>query len=134
MITMECIALTGIFPMVIDELRKGIPRTVEVTSAHNVISLSQVNPGSKIFLTSVDCEDIEMGDIGIVVEVLSVVVTMKHTVESGHGYYIMEREKLTARCKLKFLANSTIRASVNRCSIIEPRIVDVVRPVAFHAG
>jgi len=52
---MECIALTGIFPQVIDELKKGIPRTVELTSAHNVISLTQVTPGSFIFLTTVDC-------------------------------------------------------------------------------
>lgn len=131
---MECIALTGIFPKVIEELRKGIPRTVEVTSAHNVISLAQVIPGSQIFLTSIDCEDLAVSDTGIVVEVTSVVVTMKHTVESGHGYYIMEREKLTARCKLKFISNTTIRANVTKCSVTEPRIVDVVRPVAFHAG
>jgi hypothetical protein len=131
---MECIALTGIFPQVIDELKKGIPRTVELTSAHNVISLTQVTPGSQIFLTTVDCEDVTVGDTGIVVEVISVAITMKHTVESGSGYHIMEREKLSARVKVKFLSKTTIRANVTRCSITEPRIVDVVRPVAFHAG
>ena len=59
---MKCIALTGIFPQVIDELKKGIPRTVELTSAHNIISLTQVEPGSQIFLTMVDCEDVAVGD------------------------------------------------------------------------
>jgi len=131
---MECIALTGIFSQVIEELKKGIPRTVELTSAHNVISLAQVNPGSQIFLTTIDCEDLSVGDTGIVVEVISVAITMKHTVESGHGYHIMEREKLSARCKVKYLSKSTIRANVTRCSMTEPRIVDIVRPVAFHAG
>lgn len=53
---MECIALTGIFPQVIEELKKGIPRTIELTSAHNVISLTQVTPGSLIFLTTVDAK------------------------------------------------------------------------------
>jgi len=131
---MECIALTGIFPQVIEELKKGIPRTIELTSAHNVISLTQVTPGSLIFLTTVDCEDVTVGDTGIIAEVISVAITMKHTVESGSGYHIMEREKLSARVKLKFVSKTTIRANVTRCSITEPRIVDVVRPVAYHAG
>ena len=131
---MECIALTGIFPHVIEELKKGIPRTVELTSAHNLISLSQVTPGSLLFLTSVDCEDLSMGDTGIIVEVLSISITMKHTVETGHGYHLMEREKMSARSKLKYLANSNIRTAVNQCLLTEPRIVDVVRPVVFHAG
>ena len=131
---MECISLTGIFPQVIEELKKGIPRTIELTSAHNVISLTQVTPGSFIFLTTVDCEDVTVGDTGIIAEVISVAITMKHTVESGSGYHIMEREKLAARVKLKFLSKTTIRANVTRCSITEPRIVDVVRPVAYHAG
>ncbi len=131
---MECIALTGIFPQVIEELKKGIPRTVELTSAHNVISLTQVTPGSQIFMTPVDCEDLAVGDTGILVEVLSVAISMKHTVESSHGYHIMEREKLSARVKVRFLSKTTVRAHVNRCSITEPRIVDVVRPVVFHAG
>ena len=97
---MKCIALTGIFPQVIDELKKGIPRTVELTSAHNIISLTQVEPGSQIFLTMVDCEDVAVGDTGIIVEVISVAITMKHTVESGRGYHLMEREKLSARVKV----------------------------------
>lgn len=134
MTSMKCIALTGIFPQVIDELRKGIPRTVELTSAHNIISLTQVEPGSQIFLTMVDCEDVAVGDTGIIVEVISVAITMKHTVESGRGYHLMEREKLSARVKVRFLSNTTIRTNVTRCSITEPRIVDVVRPVTFHAG
>ena len=131
---MECLALTGIYSQIIEELRKGTPRTIELTSAHNLISLSQVNPGTFLFLTSVDCEDLTMGDTGIIVEVITIAITMKSTVESGYGYHIMERERMSARCKLKFLANSTVRTSVTCCSLIEPRIVDVVRPVYFHAG
>lgn len=132
--SMECIALTGIFPQVIEELKKGIPRTVELNSAHNLISLSRVKPGSYIFLTTVDCEDLSMGDTGIIVEVLSISITMKHTVETGYGYHIMEREKTAARCKLKYLANSNIRATVINCLFTEPKVVNVVRPVVFHAG
>ena len=131
---MECITLSGISPQVIEELKKGVPRTVELTSAHNVIALSMVTPGSQVFMTSIDCEDISIGDSGIVVEVLSVSITMKHTVEVSHGLHVMERERMAARCKVKYFSNTTIKATVNPCRLTEPRRVDVVRPVMFHAG
>jgi len=131
---MECITLSGISPQVIEELRKGVPRTVELTSAHNVIALSTVSPGSRIFMTSIDCEDISVGDSGIVVEILSVSITMKHMVEVSQGYHVMERERMAARCKVKYISNTSIKATVSPCRLTEPRRVDVVRPVVFHAG
>jgi len=130
---MECITLSGISPQVIEELRKGVPRTVELTSAHNVIALSTVSPGSRVFMTSIDCEDISVGDSGIVVEILSVSITMKHMVEVSQGYHVMERERMAARCKVKYISNTTIKATVSPCRLIEPRRVDVVRPVIFNA-
>jgi hypothetical protein len=131
---MECITLSGISPQVIEELRKGVPRTVELTSAHNVIALSTVTPGSRIFMTSIACEDISIGDSGIVVEVLSLSIAMTHMVEVSHGLHVMERERMAARCKVKYISNSTIKATISPCRLTEPRKVDVVRPVGFHAG
>jgi uncharacterized protein len=131
---MECITLSGISPQVIEELRKGVPRTVELTSAHNVIALSTVAPGDRVFMTSIDCEDISIGDTGIIIEVLSLSISMKHVVEVSQGYHIMERERMSARCKVKHISNTTIKATVNPCRLTEPRRVDVVRPVFFHAG
>ena len=131
---MECITLSGIAPQVIEELRKGVPRTVELTSAHIVIALSTVTPGSQVFMTAIDCEDISIGDSGIIVEVLSVSITMKHVVEVSQHYHVMERERMAARCKVRYLSNTTIKATVNPCRLTEPRRVDVVRPVIFRAG
>lgn len=131
---MECITISGLSPHVIEELKKGVPRTVELTSAHNVIALSNVTPGSRIFMTSIDCEDISIGDSGIIVEILSVVITMKHIVEVTHGYHVMERERMSARCKLKYISNSTVKGIFNPCKLTEPRRVDVVKPSVFHAG
>ena len=131
---MECITLSGISPQVIEELRKGVPRTVELTSAHNVIALSMVTPGTRIFMTSIDCEDISVGDSGIIVEILSVSISMKHMVEVSQGYHVMERERMAARCKVKYISNSTIKATITPCRLTEPRRVDVVRPIMFHAG
>lgn len=134
MIIMECITVSGIAPQVIEELRKGVPRTVELTSAHNVIALSNVTPGSQVFMTSIDCEDISVGDSGIIIEILSVIITMKHLVEVSQGYHVMERERMSARCKVKYISNSTIKSTINPCRLTEPRRVDVVRPVMFRAG
>jgi hypothetical protein len=134
MILMECITVSGIAPHVIEELRKGVPRTVELTSAHNVIALSNVTPGSRVFMTSIDCEDICVGDSGIIIEILSVVITMKHVVEVTQGYHVMERERMSARCKVKFISNSTIKGLLSPCRLTEPRKVDVVKPGVFHAG
>ncbi len=131
---MECIALSGIHQSVIDELRKGIPRTIELTSAHNVISIANVSPGNRLFMTPVDCEDLSVGDTGIIVEVLSIAISMKHLVEVTPTQHIMERERMSARIKVRFIQNTTIRATVNPCRLTEPRLVDIVRPVTFRAG
>lgn len=119
---------------VIEELRKGVPRTVELSSAHNVIALSMVSPGTRIFLTSVTCEDVTAGDTGIIVEVLSIAITMKHAIEVSSHYQVIERERMSARCKMKYLSNSTVKGTIAPCRLTEPRMVDVVRPAAFHAG
>ena len=69
-------ALTGISPAIIAELKQGKPRTVELTSAHNVITLTGVKAGDHVFMTSLDCQDLGPGDPGILVQVISLAITM----------------------------------------------------------
>ena len=64
---MSFAALTGISPAIIEELKRGRPRTVELTSAHNVITLTGVKAGDHVFMTSLDMEDLSPGDPGILV-------------------------------------------------------------------
>ncbi len=66
---MEIPALTSLSPEILKELKRGLPRTLEVQSAHNVITIANVNPGDHIFMTSVDPEDLSPGDRGIVANV-----------------------------------------------------------------
>ena len=40
---MRCAALTGISPEVIKDLRGGKPRTIELQSMHNIVSIAGVN-------------------------------------------------------------------------------------------
>lgn len=129
---MNCYALTGISPEVIRELQRGKPRTIELQSTHNVVTLAGLEPGSSVFMTSVDLEDISPGDTGIIVELISVNITMKRIVEFTQGLHYEERERMSARIKVKCIGSSTVK-TVSLESMIRPVSVDVVKSACYHA-
>jgi hypothetical protein len=129
---MNCYALTGISPEVIRELQKGKPRTIELQSTHNVVTLAGLEPGAAVFMTSVDLEDISAGDTGIIVELMSINITMKRIVEFTQGLHYEERERMSARIKVRCVGSSTVK-SVSLESMIRPVSVDVVKSACYHA-
>ena len=129
---MNCYALTGISPEVIRELQKGKPRTLELQSTHNVVTLAGLEPGAAVFMTSVDLEDISSGDTGIIVELISVSITMKRIVEFTQGLHYEERERMLARIKVRCVGSSTVK-TVSLESMIRPVSVDVVKSACYHA-
>ncbi|MCL2460589.1 MAG: DUF473 domain-containing protein [Euryarchaeota archaeon] len=129
---MECITLTGISKGTIDELKRGIPRTVELISANNIISLASATVDTDIFLTSIDCEDIAIGDPGILVHLISSTISMKHTIEMN-GDHIFERERLTARMKVKFVSIAKIKTAP-ACEFTKATVADIIRPTGYVAG
>jgi hypothetical protein len=129
---MNCYALTGISQEVIRELQRGKPRTIELQSTHNVVTLAGLEPGAAIFMTSVDLEDISPGDTGIIVELISVNITMKRIVEFTQGLHYEERERMSARIKVKCIGSSTVK-TVSLESMIRPVSVDVVKSACYHA-
>ncbi len=130
---MKCYALTGISPQVMAELREGKARTLELQSTHNVVTLAGINPGDPVFMTSVDLEDLSPGDTGIVVEVLSLNITMKRIVEYSHGLHYEERERMSARIKVRCIGGSTVK-SVTVEGFTRPISVDVMKTACYHAG
>ena len=130
---MKAFALTGIAPEVIRELKLGKPRTLELQSTHNVVTLATVNPGTPLFMTSVDMEDLTAGDSGIMVDVISVSITMKRMVEFTQGYHYEERERMSARIKVKCAASASVKG-VTHEGLVHPVEVDVVRSSCYHAG
>jgi len=132
-ILMQCAALTGIAEDVISDMRHGRPRTLELQSTHNVVTLAETKPGNLIFMTSVDREDLSPGDRGILVYILTISLTMKRVIEFSNGHLYEERERLSARIQIKFCSNSTIKA-VEKVKNIEPAVVDVVKAACYHAG
>ncbi len=134
MIPMKCYALTGIAPEVIRELKQGKPRTLELQSTHNVVTLAGISPGNHILVTSLDMDDLTPGDSGIMVELLSVSISMKRMVEFSMGLHYEERERISARIQVKYCGTSIIK-SVTRESVTHPTEVDVVRSTCcYHAG
>ncbi|HRR89129.1 MAG TPA: DUF473 domain-containing protein, partial [Methanoculleus sp.] len=98
---MKYAALTGISPSVIAELKSGKPRTLELNSAHNIITLTGTAPGDCIFMTSITEEDLSPGDPGIMVDLLALNISMKR-VEVANPVFYEERERMSARIKVRF--------------------------------
>ena len=130
---MKCFALTGISPDVIQELHKGRPRTLELQSTHNVITLAGLGPGTAIFMTSVEMEDLDPGDSGIITGIIAISITMKRMVEFTQGYHFEERERMSARIKVRCVGSSIVK-SVTHESILQPIMVEVVKSACYYAG
>jgi hypothetical protein len=132
---MKCAALTGISPEIIKDLRAGKPRTIELQSMHNIVSIAEVKPGpdSHIFMTSIDLEDLDPGDQGICVIVMATSISMKRMVEFSHGMYYEERERMSARIQVKYCASSVVKR-VYREGIFGPTNVEVLKSSCYHAG
>lgn len=132
---MRCAALTGIAPQVISDIRAGRPRTIELQSTHNLVTIASVQPGrdTHLFMTSTDLEDLGPGDAGICVLVLSSSITMKRMVEFSPGSYFEERERMSARVQVKYCASSVIK-QVFREGLMAPTSVEILKSSCYHAG
>ncbi len=132
---MRCAALTGIAPDVIRDIRAGRPRTIELQSTHNIVTMASVEPGPEthIFITSISHEDLGPGDAGICVFVLSSSITMKRVMEFSHGSYFEERERMSARVQVKFCSTSVIK-DVFHEGLMHPTEVEVLKSSCYHAG
>lgn len=132
---MRCAALTGISPEVIREIKAGRPRTIELQSTHNIVTMASVEPGpdTHIFMTSIDLEDLGPGDAGICVFMLSSSITMKRIVEFSYGIHFEERERMSARVQVKYCASSVIK-NVFHEGLTQPTEVEVLKSSCYHAG
>ena len=129
---MNCYALTSIAPEIIRELQRGKARTLELQSTHNVITLTGLEPGAAVFMTSENIEDLTPGDTGIIVELIAVSITMKRMVEFTQGLHYEERERMSARIKVRCIGSSTVK-SVSMEALFRPVSVDVVKSACYHA-
>ena len=132
---MRCAALTGISPEIIKELKGGKPRTIELQSTHNIVTIEKVEPGPEthIFMTSIDLADLGPGDAGICVYVLATSISMKRIVEFNHGSFFEERERMSARVQVKFCATSVIKEVFHE-GLCLPTEVEVLKSSCYHAG
>lgn len=131
---MRCAALTGIAPDVIRDIKAGRPRTIELQSTHNIVTMASVKPGPEthIFMTSIDLDDLGPGDAGICVYVLSSIIMMKR-IEFSHGSHYEERERMSARVQVKYCASSIIKEVFHE-GLMKPTEVEVLKSACYHAG
>lgn len=133
---MKCAALTSISPEIIRDLKAGRPRTIELQSTNNIITIAGVEPGPEthIFMTSIDIEDLSAGDSGICVFLLATSLSMKRIVEFSQGGMIYEeRERMSARVQVRFCAASVIKEVFHE-GLMKPTEVEVLKSSCYHAG
>lgn len=130
---MKCAALTGISPEILRDLKSGRPRTLELESTHNVVTVAEISPGDHIFLTSVDRNDLSQGDSGIIVEALAVGINMKRTVGYISGVHFEERERLSARVQVRYCGTSMVK-TVELEGLCQPSQVEISKSTCYHAG
>jgi uncharacterized protein len=132
---MKCAALTSISPDILRDLKSGRPRTIELQSTHNIVTIAAVEPGPEthIFMTSIDVEDLSPGDTGICVYLLATNLAMKRIVEFSHGMIYEERERMSARVQVKFCASSVIKEVFHE-GLTKPTEVEVLKSSCYHAG
>jgi hypothetical protein len=132
---MRCAAITGISPELIKDLRSGRPRTLELQSTHNIVTIAGVEPGpgTHIFMTSIDLEDLSPGDPGICVDVLATTISMKRITEYSRGMYYEERERMSARIQVRYCGSSVVKAVFNE-GLTQPTEVEVLKSSCYHAG
>lgn len=132
---MRCVALTGIAPELIREIKTGRPRTIELQSTHNIVTVAEVEPSpdTHLFMTSTDIEDLGPGDAGICVLVLSSSISMKRMVEFSHGSFFEERERMSARVQVKYCAMSVVKEVFHE-AMCSPTTVEVLKSSCYHAG
>jgi hypothetical protein len=132
---MKCAALTGISTDIIKDLRSGRPRTIELQSTHNIVTIAEVEPGPEthIFLTSVDLADLSPGDPGICAYVLATSISMKRMVEFSQGSMYEERERMSARVQVKYCASSVVKQVFHK-GMTSPTAVEVLKSSCYHAG
>ena len=129
---MSYAALTGIASTIITELKKGRPRTLELSSAHNVVTLAGVEPGQHLFMTAVDMEDLAPGDAGILVEVMAISIAMKRQIEFTNPMFFEERERVTARVQVRFSGTSIVK-QVQERGMGRATIVELAKSGCYHA-
>jgi hypothetical protein len=132
---MKCAALTGISPEIIKDLKAGRPRTIELQSTHNIVTIADVEPGPEthIFLTSIDLADLSPGDPGICAYVLATSISMKRMVEFSQGSMYEERERMSARVQVKYCASSVVKQVFHK-GMTSPTAVEVLKSSCYHAG
>jgi uncharacterized protein len=130
--TMSHAALTGIASAVITELKRGRPRTLELSSAQNVVTLAGVEPGQHIFMTSVDLEDLSPGDAGILVNVTAISISMKRQVEFTNAMFFEERERMSARVQVRYCGTSMVK-KVQEREVGRATLVDLAKTGCYHA-
>ncbi|HIP63569.1 MAG TPA: DUF473 domain-containing protein [Archaeoglobus profundus] len=94
---MKCLVITGVSKRTLDDIVKRIIKTIELRSAHNVVTAFKAAEGSNVFLTTSKLHDIDKGTVGIIAEVVKKEITSHSLIFASE---IQESEMTVIKLKL----------------------------------
>jgi hypothetical protein len=115
---MEYRTLTGISHSVINELRDHMLRTLEIRSPRNFLAALDIKAGEGIFLTSTSAQDLTVGTVGVLGQVVQHQIAT-HRIINGNDDFYEERETTIIRLQLKPRCPGRVRR------VLENRIGEV---------
>ena len=83
-------------------------------------------------MTSLDMEDLSPGDPGILVQVNSIAIMMKRTIEYTNPMFYEERERMAARMQVRFCGTSLVK-QVETIRMGRPVAIELVKTGCYHA-
>ncbi len=129
---LRCLVLTGISKSTLDALLKREIRSIELRSAHNVVTALKAEVGSYVLLTPARLNDLDKGITGIVAEVMGKEV-MSHSLFFASNSYFEECEMTAVRLILKPKGFGRV-ISISNPGILDIREAEVVCITHFDAG
>ncbi|AGK61526.1 hypothetical protein Asulf_01549 [Archaeoglobus sulfaticallidus PM70-1] len=97
---MRCFVFTGISRVIIEDVIKGMVKTIELRSAHNVATALKANVGNCVFLTPTRLYDLSRGVSGLVAEVTGKEV-ISHSIFLSTDRFMDESEMTVVKLRLK---------------------------------
>ena len=129
---MSYAALTGISPAIIAELKHGKPRTVELHLGQQCHHPDRCEAGRSCLHNRPRHGGPVPGDPGILVEVISLAITMKRSIEFTNPMYFEERERMAARMQVRYSGTSLVKQVETR-KMASPITIEPVKTGCYHA-
>jgi len=121
---MKCLVITGVSKRTLEDIVRRTIKTIELRSAHNVVTAFKAVEGSNVFLTTSKLHDIDKGTIGIIAEVVKKEIT-SHSLIFASEVQESEMTVIRLRLNVKGLGRIVKVYNTDIIGITEAEVIEV---------